>query len=111
MIIHTTIIANIVQTITTSANVNAFFLAGLLDLHNIMLSKIVNPVENGVLEIDPEKAVKVEKSGYAEVDHVGSCALGGEGISADIAGESGSGETGSTVRIISSESQIVRSVA
>ncbi len=35
-----------------------------------MLAKIKNPVENGVLEIDPEKAVKVEKSGFGEVEHV-----------------------------------------
>jgi len=35
-----------------------------------MLAKIKNPVENGVLEIDPEKAVKNGKSGYGEVDHV-----------------------------------------
>ena len=35
-----------------------------------MLAKIKNPVENGVLEIDPEKAVKLEESGYGEVEHV-----------------------------------------
>ncbi len=35
-----------------------------------MLSKIKNPVENGVLEIDPEKAVKLQNSGYGEVEHV-----------------------------------------
>lgn len=35
-----------------------------------MLAKIKNPVENGVLEIDPQKAVKIKKSGYGEVDHV-----------------------------------------
>ena len=35
-----------------------------------MLAKIKNPVENGVLEIDPVKAVKMEKSGYGEVEHV-----------------------------------------
>ena len=35
-----------------------------------MLAKIKNPVENGVLEIDPEKAVKLEKSGFGEVEHV-----------------------------------------
>ncbi len=35
-----------------------------------MLAKIKNPVENGILEIDPEKAVKLEKSGYGEVEHV-----------------------------------------
>lgn len=35
-----------------------------------MLAKIKNPVENGVLEIDPEKAVKVEKAGFGEVEHV-----------------------------------------
>ena len=35
-----------------------------------MLAKIRNPVENGVLEIDPEKAVKLEQAGYGEVEHV-----------------------------------------
>lgn len=35
-----------------------------------MLTKIKNPVENGVLEIDPEKAVKLAESGYGEVEHV-----------------------------------------
>ena len=35
-----------------------------------MLAKIKNPVENGVLEIDPEKAVKLAESGYGEVEHV-----------------------------------------
>ena len=35
-----------------------------------MLAKIKNPVENGVLEIDPEKAIKLAESGYAEVEHV-----------------------------------------
>jgi DUF2075 family protein len=35
-----------------------------------MLAKIKNPVENGVLEIDPEKAVKLRRSGYGEVEHV-----------------------------------------
>jgi len=35
-----------------------------------MLAKIKNPVENGVLEIDPEKAIKLAKSGYGEVEHV-----------------------------------------
>ena len=35
-----------------------------------MLQKIVNPVENGELEIDPSKAVKEGASGYGEVEHV-----------------------------------------
>lgn len=35
-----------------------------------MLAKIKNPVENGVLEIDPEKAIKLVESGYGEVEHV-----------------------------------------
>ena len=35
-----------------------------------MLAKIKNPVESGVLEIDPEKAVKLEKAGFGEVEHV-----------------------------------------
>ena len=35
-----------------------------------MLAKIKNPVENGILEIDPEKAVKLQHAGYGEVEHV-----------------------------------------
>ncbi len=35
-----------------------------------MLAKIKNPVENGILEIDPEKAVKMQNAGYGEVEHV-----------------------------------------
>lgn len=35
-----------------------------------MLAKIKNPVENGVLEIDPVKAVKMAKAGFGEVEHV-----------------------------------------
>lgn len=35
-----------------------------------MLAKIKNPVENGVVEIDPEKAVHLEATGYGEVEHV-----------------------------------------
>ncbi len=35
-----------------------------------MLAKIKNPVENGILEIDPEKSIKLKNSGYGEVEHV-----------------------------------------
>ena len=35
-----------------------------------MLAKIKNPVENGVLEIDPEKAVRMGSAGFGEVEHV-----------------------------------------
>ncbi len=35
-----------------------------------MLAKIKNPVENGRLEIDPEKAVKMERAGFGEVEHI-----------------------------------------
>ncbi len=35
-----------------------------------MLAKIKNPVENGKLEIDPQKAVRMEQSGFGEVEHV-----------------------------------------
>ncbi|MCR4764181.1 MAG: DUF2075 domain-containing protein [Lachnospiraceae bacterium] len=35
-----------------------------------MLAKIKNPVENGMLEIDPEKAVRQQDTGYGEVEHV-----------------------------------------
>lgn len=42
-------------------------------IHNYrdnMLAKIKNPVENGILEIDPMKAVKQDGTGYGEVEHV-----------------------------------------
>ena len=35
-----------------------------------MLEKIKLPVENGILEIDPEKAVRMQGAGYGEVEHV-----------------------------------------
>lgn len=35
-----------------------------------MLAKIKNPVENDVVEIDPEKAIRLEHTGYGEVEHV-----------------------------------------
>ncbi len=35
-----------------------------------MLAKIKNPVENGILEIDPNKAEKMDESGYSEVEHI-----------------------------------------
>lgn len=35
-----------------------------------MLAKIKNPVENGIVEIDPQKAIKMDSSGYSEVEHV-----------------------------------------
>lgn len=35
-----------------------------------MLAKIKNPVEGGKLEIDPDKAVKLQNTGYGEVEHV-----------------------------------------
>lgn len=35
-----------------------------------MLAKIKNPIRNGILEIDPEKAIKLSKAGYGEVEHV-----------------------------------------
>lgn len=35
-----------------------------------MLAKIKNPVENGILEIAPQKAVEQGSSGYGEVEHV-----------------------------------------
>lgn len=35
-----------------------------------MLAKIKNPVVNGELRIDPNKAVKLQQSGYGEVEHV-----------------------------------------
>ena len=35
-----------------------------------MLAKIKNPVENGRLEIDPDKAIALDETGYGEVEHV-----------------------------------------
>lgn len=35
-----------------------------------MLAKIKNPMVDGKLEIDPEKAVRLQQSGYGEVEHV-----------------------------------------
>lgn len=35
-----------------------------------MLAKIKNPVENGIVEIDPKKAIKIGIAGYGEVEHV-----------------------------------------
>lgn len=35
-----------------------------------MLAKIKNPVADGKLEIDPEKAIKLQQCGYGEVEHV-----------------------------------------
>ena len=35
-----------------------------------MLAKIKDPIENGVLEIDPEKAIRMKDAGYGEVEHV-----------------------------------------
>lgn len=35
-----------------------------------MLAKVKNPVENGIVEIDPNKAIKNDESGYGEVEHV-----------------------------------------
>ena len=41
-----------------------------------MLAKIKNPVENGILEIDPAKAVKMENAGFGEVDLMKRSVLG-----------------------------------
>ena len=35
-----------------------------------MLAKLKTPIENGALEIDPKKAIKLAKAGYGEVEHV-----------------------------------------
>lgn len=35
-----------------------------------MLAKLRTPIQNGILEIDPAKAMKLAKSGYGEVEHV-----------------------------------------
>ena len=35
-----------------------------------MLAKLKTPIENGVLEIDPKKTIKLAKAGYGEVEHV-----------------------------------------
>lgn len=46
------------------------FIQGIHKYRDNMLAKIKNPVENGVLEIDPEKAIKVDDAGYGEVEHI-----------------------------------------
>lgn len=35
-----------------------------------MLAKIKKPVENGIVEIDPDKAIHLDNTGYGEVEHV-----------------------------------------
>ena len=35
-----------------------------------MLAKIKNPVENGIVEIDPDRAIHLDNTGYGEVEHV-----------------------------------------
>lgn len=35
-----------------------------------MLAKVKNPIENGVLEIDPHRAIRQRNAGYGEVEHV-----------------------------------------
>ena len=35
-----------------------------------MLAKLKTLIENGILEIDPKKAIKLAKAGYGEVEHV-----------------------------------------
>ena len=35
-----------------------------------MLKKIKNPIENGIIEIDPEKAVKNDEAGFGEIEHI-----------------------------------------
>ena len=46
------------------------FIQMIHNYRDTMLNKIKNPVENGKLEIDPTKAVKLSDNGYAEVEHV-----------------------------------------
>ena len=46
------------------------FIQNIHQYRDNMLAKIKNPVVDGKLEIDPEKAVKLQQSGYGEVEHV-----------------------------------------
>lgn len=46
------------------------FLQVIHNYRDNMLAKIKNPVENGIVEIDPTKAVNIDGSGYGEVEHV-----------------------------------------
>lgn len=46
------------------------FIQNIHQYRDNMLAKIKIPVVNGELEIDPEKAVKLQQSGYGEVEHV-----------------------------------------
>ena len=41
-----------------------------IQFEELQLAKIKIPVENGILEIDPEKAIKQKEAGYGEVEHV-----------------------------------------
>lgn len=58
------------KNITDSRREVSEFLQMIHRYRDNMLAKIKNPVENGVVEIDPEKAVKQEHTGYGEVEHV-----------------------------------------
>ena len=46
------------------------FLQVIHNYRDNMLAKIKNPVENGIVEIDPTKAVNIDGNGYGEVEHV-----------------------------------------
>ncbi|MDE6330142.1 MAG: DUF2075 domain-containing protein [Muribaculaceae bacterium] len=46
------------------------FIQNIHNYRDNMLAKIKNPVVGGKLEIDPEKAIKLQESGYGEVEHV-----------------------------------------
>ena len=46
------------------------FLQVIHNYRDNMLAKIKNPVENGIVEIDPTKAVNIDGTGYGEVEHV-----------------------------------------
>lgn len=56
--------------ITDSRREVGKFIQNIHRYRDNMLAKIKNPVENGTLEIDPEKALRFNDSGYGEVEHV-----------------------------------------
>ncbi len=58
------------KTLTDSRREVSKFIQIIHRYRDNMLAKIKNPVENGVLEIDPSKAIKNAEAGYGEVEHV-----------------------------------------
>lgn len=60
----------VTKTISESRREVSEFIQIIHRYRDEMIKKIKNPVENGILEIDPSKANKHQDSGYAEIEHV-----------------------------------------